>query len=114
MRVTNMSKYIKINAIDNLIDVGLDLDQVTSVKIEDLKDGQYINNLNKHIKHICLSLTFDYAYINSFKNKNPLLKHLFDWGEFKILLESVTPDFFKFIEKFYLVHYIDNEYVTYL
>lgn len=38
MRVTNMSKYIKINAIDNLIDVGLDLDQVTSVKIEDLKN----------------------------------------------------------------------------
>ena len=32
-----MSKYIKINAIDNLIDAGLDLDQVTSVKIEDLK-----------------------------------------------------------------------------
>lgn len=33
-----MSKYIKINAIDNLIDAGLDLDQVTSVKIEDLKN----------------------------------------------------------------------------
>lgn len=110
MRVTNMSKYIKINAIDNLIDAGLDLDQVTSVKIEDLKDGQYINNLNKHIKHICLSLTFDYAYLNTFKNKNPLLNYLFDFSTAKVCIERFTPKFLSFIENHYQVHYITEDY----
>lgn len=109
MRVVAM-KYFTVINFESLSTAGIDVSKIIDVKIDQLKDGHYINNLNKPIKNLCLTLKFDNNYIVDFLNKNPLLKHLFDWGEFKILLESVTPDFFKFIEKFYLVHYIDNEY----